>query len=288
MKGQKDRAPVWSPNGQTIAFARQPDFKVARYSLCTIKPDGSGLTTVGQLPNFVSLIRWFPGGTRLLVSADALYAVDFPSLSAKRLDDPIAEGGLNLRDCYDDGSVRQYRWDDGVASVAAVAGTSDLLIAYEGSYRGEGVTDQYDVCVVSVTIDGTTGGLVGTDGKLAGPTAVLSLPGSQGSPALSLDGSSVVFTGAAGDGVPSLAVASITGIGSGLGFGEPRGLDIGAGAVGVYGPTWSPNMQSVAFGKMYMGTSSRILTIWRTPVDGGAAVELNPAPKAWQDDVEPD
>lgn len=93
--GAGAHAPVWSPDGDRIAFvALRVDLSKGfdfRYYLYTVRPDGSDLTRVGET---FSVPAWSPDGTRLAFvnrRVGRLYVVDVEGGHADAI--PLGETG---------------------------------------------------------------------------------------------------------------------------------------------------------------------------------------------------
>jgi Tol biopolymer transport system component len=65
-----DRAPLWSPNGDRIAFFSN---RSGKYEVWSIRPDGSGLEQITNTPTGPSYLlpTWFPDGKRMTCSSDS-------------------------------------------------------------------------------------------------------------------------------------------------------------------------------------------------------------------------
>ena len=76
----RDRWPTWSPDGQRIAFYSD---RSGAYQFWTIRPDGSGLEQMGNLPG-ANFPVWSPdGGKVAAASSDGFYIVDRSAQAAK-------------------------------------------------------------------------------------------------------------------------------------------------------------------------------------------------------------
>jgi Tol biopolymer transport system component len=63
-----DLSPVFSNQGDRIAFVRHTD---GAFQVMTVNPDGSGLTSLGELPGGLDRMTWSPDASTLLVSHTA-------------------------------------------------------------------------------------------------------------------------------------------------------------------------------------------------------------------------
>jgi Tol biopolymer transport system component len=61
----QDSYPVFANQGDRMAFVREVD---AGFQVMTVNPDGSDLTTLGELPGTLDRMTWSPDGSSLLVS----------------------------------------------------------------------------------------------------------------------------------------------------------------------------------------------------------------------------
>ena len=78
----RDRAPAWSPDGRRIAFYSD---RSGVYQLWTIRPDGSGLEQIADVPG-TNFPVWSPDGARIAfsgVTAAGFYIVDSAGKAAK-------------------------------------------------------------------------------------------------------------------------------------------------------------------------------------------------------------
>lgn len=93
-------APVWSPDGRTIAFPRQdapPDQGIPQ--LWLVRPDGSGLSQLTHLPGGAAGPSWSPSGRRLAFETD-VGSQNLRNIGTIRADGSrmrvLTRGGLNL------------------------------------------------------------------------------------------------------------------------------------------------------------------------------------------------
>jgi TolB protein len=63
-----DVCPVWSPDGQRIAFVSDRDGPRDEYHVFTMRPDGTDVTRVSSEPadSYGAQPQWSPDGSRLL------------------------------------------------------------------------------------------------------------------------------------------------------------------------------------------------------------------------------
>ncbi|HEV7517757.1 MAG TPA: protein kinase, partial [Thermoanaerobaculia bacterium] len=91
----RDRAPAWSPDGRQILFYSN---RSGKYEAWTIRPDGSGLRQVTQLPRHnVYNLAWAPDGRQIAFTygpEGAILDLARPSSSLRVL--PRVEGGKGL------------------------------------------------------------------------------------------------------------------------------------------------------------------------------------------------
>lgn len=279
-----DHVPAWSPDGQMIAFLRQPDFTMIWCDLYTVRPDGAGLTLVRSfgsddrslLPDRKAL-EWLPDGSGFLYRSDEGHLVAL-SLSGEVLQ--LLDLDLDLRG----GDLVTGRWV--LRGMYCPSPDMDGALGYQG-YIAYCATDRdnsasgNDVCLVQVTTGGD-GSLQRADGATQGPTAVLVRDASQSNPVWSPDGQSIAFVDDLG--VNRVMVVDVT-TESGVQFGNPEEVFCNAWAAR---PTWSSDQQWLAstalVGKRNGGGGAADLM--RIPISGAEATNLTDTSKAQE--IEPD
>jgi Tol biopolymer transport system component len=117
----RDRAPAWSPDGRRLAFYSD---RSGGYQLWTIRPDGSGLEQIADVPG-TNFPVWSPDGARIAfsgVTARGLFIVDSAGKATKPAGaEPAMETGNQFW---------PYSWSRDGASLAGVAIRPDGVIAH--------------------------------------------------------------------------------------------------------------------------------------------------------------
>jgi len=62
--GSHDDLPIWSPDGQQIAFIRRG----APTEVYKMNADGTGVTSLGRHPGIIDLVRWLPDGRIVFIA----------------------------------------------------------------------------------------------------------------------------------------------------------------------------------------------------------------------------
>jgi WD40 repeat protein len=89
--GFRDRGPVWSPDGQHIAFYSD---RSGTYEVWTIRPDGSGLQRITSFER-ANFPVWSPDGRRLAISifgASGWHIIDSQAIATTK---PTAEPSMD-------------------------------------------------------------------------------------------------------------------------------------------------------------------------------------------------
>jgi len=86
-----DEYPVWSPNGDKIAFTANPR---GNYDIFTMNADGSEITPITSFPSDEKTLSWFPDGKSIAYTREikkflkkelCLFRIDVNTKSAKRI-----------------------------------------------------------------------------------------------------------------------------------------------------------------------------------------------------------
>jgi eukaryotic-like serine/threonine-protein kinase len=116
----RDRGPAWSPDGHRIAFYSD---RSGVYQLWSIRPDGSGLEQIADLPG-TNFAAWSPDGTRMAfsgVTAGGFYIVDSAGKAAKPAGPEPPMSG--------DNRFWPYSWSRDGASISGVSIRPDGIMA---------------------------------------------------------------------------------------------------------------------------------------------------------------
>ena len=234
-KKKQVRCPVWSPDGDRIAFLRITDPPAVWCELYTVKPDGTDLTLVRSFettnPYPPATMDWSPDGSTLLYSGGgALWALDWATGAVQSLSMPGSE---------------QPSFGPDLDTASGFQG----MIAY---------TDQVDVFVIEVQT-GSSGLLetVGTETRL-------DLSGWQREPRWSRDGRSIAFKDL-DDGLRIVPVQSDAD-GWFEGFGTPWTLHSAGGGR----TAWSPDSRHLVFRSVsrYLPGGGATVDLYRVTTGG--------------------
>jgi TolB protein len=103
-----DNFPVWSPQGDTIAFVR----RVGRdFNIFTIQPDGTGLKQISNTSGNDAHLAWSPDGSRILFASSRMGFKDEAPLTGNP--QPYGEIFVMNADGTHVEQLTDNQWEDG-------------------------------------------------------------------------------------------------------------------------------------------------------------------------------
>src|SRR5262245_53470636 len=264
-----DFSPVFSPDGQTLAFVRMPSVAVTDLYLV---PVGGGqpkrLTFINQ---FIGRVTWTPDGRELIFSSGggmyggSLWRVSASGGSPQRvvaagqqaIDPAIAPKGERL--AFGQTLIDSNIWRIDLTNAKRQSNARKMVIS--STYQD--LSPQYSPDGRKIVFSSDRAGgfeiwVCNSDGEH--PIQLTNLDAHTGTPRWSPDGKSIVFDSRR-DGNADIYIISAEG-------GTPTRLTTDPSE--DITPSWSQDGRSIYFGS----TRSGSLQIWRMPAGGGEAVQV--------------